>query len=55
MIELKKEEMYLVEGGAITSSFINAITKTATFIYNLGQSVGSSIRRLWGGKYCPTS
>ena len=53
--ELKISEMEAINGGGITSSFINSITKIVGAIYNLGEKTGSSIRRLISGKYCPAN
>ena len=50
--ELKENEMECVNGGSITSSWVNAISKIITTIYDLGEKTGSSIRRLVSGKYC---
>ena len=52
-MELKKIEMEKIIGGAITSSFINAITKAVNALYNIGKETGSAIRRIINGKYCP--
>lgn len=55
MKNLNHDEMLKVTGGAITYSLINAVTKAVTFVYNLGQAVGSAIRRVSGDSYCPMS
>lgn len=49
-IEIK--EMYQVNGGGITYSFINAIVKAVGTIYDLGEKTGSAIRRFISGEYC---
>ena len=55
MIILKNDEMTKVTGGSIISaSLLNAINKTVQIIFELGQSLGSSIRRLVIGEKCPT-
>ena len=54
-MELKELEMEQINGGAITSQFINAITKAVNAIYDLGKETGSTIRRLVSGKYCPVN
>ena len=51
-MELKKYELEQVQGGAISSSLINAITKATNAVYSLGKQLGSSIRRLTTGQYC---
>lgn len=46
-------EMVKINGGGLSSQFLNAITKAASTIYGFGQGVGSTIRRLVSGQYCP--
>ena len=50
---LSEKELYEINGGGISGTLINAITSAGKFIYNLGQALGSSIRRIVGGNYCP--
>lgn len=52
-MELFDKEMELVNGGAITSSWVNAISKAIYTIYELGRHTGSAIRRLIAGSFCP--
>ena len=53
MKELKKEEMKKIEGGAsITAAMLGAIYRLIETIYNLGDALGSSIRRVVEGKNC---
>lgn len=55
MIILKNEEMIKITGGsAITASLLTAINKTIQIIFDLGQSIGSSIRRIIDDKKCST-
>lgn len=54
-MELTKTELLSIEGGAITSSLINAVTKAATSLYNFGRSFGTIIRRLGSNTTCPIS
>ena len=50
---LTSVELYQIKGGfEINSTFINAIVKAASFILELGKSMGSSIRRAHLGKLC---
>lgn len=51
---LGEDKLYEIDGGAISWSgtVISAITSAGKFIYNLGQSLGSSIKRIVGGSYC---
>ena len=52
-MRLNKSEMYEINGGGITSAWVNAISKTVGPIYELGRQTGSAIRRLFNGSYCP--
>ena len=53
MRELRKEEMKKIEGGAsISAAMLGAIYKIVETIYNLGDALGSSIRRTIEGKHC---
>ena len=46
MIELKKEEMLSIAGGAsFSASMLSAIYKTIETIYSIGESLGSYLRR----------
>lgn len=50
---LNKEELYLVKGGAkFSASLLSAISKGITTILNLGQILGTSIRRIFKKNYC---
>lgn len=51
-MKLNKEEMLKVDGGAITSAMINAISKAVNTLYELGRQTGSAIRRIIKNKYC---
>lgn len=54
MKEIKKEEMQKIEGGGagITATMITAIYKSFEFIYTVGESLGSFIRRKTEDKIC---
>ena len=53
MIILKNEEMTKVTGGStITASLLSAINKTVQIIFDLGQSIGNSLRRIINGEKC---
>lgn len=51
--ELTEKEMLKVNGGTLTSSFINAINSVINTLFELGRETGSSLRRLTSGAYCP--
>ena len=50
--ELKENEMLDIDGGTLTSSLINAISKIVNTLYDIGEATGSAIRRITNGKYC---
>ena len=53
MKKLRNEEMKKIKGGAgITSQMLNAIVKTVSIIFAIGQAVGSAIRRTTTKNYC---
>ena len=51
-MELKQEQLKKINGGAITSAMLNAISKAVNTIYELGRQTGSALRRLVKNKYC---
>ena len=51
--ELNEKEMMEIDGGGLTSQFINAIAKIVSALYDIGEATGSAIRRMTSGKYCP--
>ena len=53
MFKLREEEMKNVVGGTdIGSALLNAVSKVIETIYNLGDALGSSLRRLIEDKKC---
>ena len=53
MVELKKEELLLVNGGAkFSAALLSSIVKGFGMVLELGRSVGTAIRRLTTGKLC---
>ena len=52
---LTNEELILIKGGGITSTFLNSLSRLVETLYNLGQAVGSSIRRVVSKKVCKIS
>ena len=50
---LNKEEMLEIKGGAsISSAMLNALMRSVSVMFSLGQAVGSAIRRSLGKYYC---
>mgnify|MGYP006908928190 CR=1 FL=1 len=54
MMEIEKYELYEIVGGGsfANSSFLNAISRFLSTALQIGQTVGSSIRRLIDKKVC---
>ena len=53
MRELNKEEMMKINGGTnVTAAMLGAIYKIVETIYNLGDALGSLIRRVIENKNC---
>lgn len=51
-MKLNEVELYQVQGGAITSTFLNSVARLITTVLDLGRTVGSSIRRIYSKNYC---
>lgn len=53
MLQIHKKEMLNIKGGAsLSSTIINSINKAVNTVYMIGQSIGSSIRRIISGNLC---
>ncbi|MBQ8219218.1 MAG: hypothetical protein IJZ79_05640 [Bacilli bacterium] len=52
-MELKEKELLEIQGGGITSAWLNAISKAVTTLYDLGKATGSALRRIISGATCP--
>ena len=53
MEKLNELEALDVVGGGITGTLINAFLSAGKFIYGLGQSFGSGLRRIGSNNLCP--
>ncbi len=51
MNKLNSNDMKKVRGG-FSSSMLNALLRGASLLYNMGQSIGSAIRRSLTRNYC---
>ena len=51
---LSKEELICVKGGAVdfSSALLNAMMRTVSVMFSVGQAVGSAIRRAVNKNYC---
>ena len=53
MNKIKTDKLKEIKGGAsISSAVINALMRTVSGMFTLGQAVGSAIRRITGKNYC---
>lgn len=54
MKKLRKEELFKIKGGAagFTSAMLNALMRTISGMFTIGQAVGSAIRRATSKRYC---
>lgn len=53
MKKLNKNELLSIEGGLkLSASLLNYAIKGASFILDLGRSIGTAIRRIQTGKLC---
>lgn len=52
-MELTKQELLKINGGAISGTLINGIIKGVNSFLDLGRSVGSAVRRISEGNICP--
>lgn len=53
MHEIKKSELYLIEGGLnVTAALINSLTAGVKIILEVGRSLGSVLRRSANGGVC---
>lgn len=51
-MELNNTELMSINGGGVTASYLNALARIYTTVLNVGQTLGSALRRAVNGKYC---
>lgn len=51
-MRLSNKELLEIKGGAITASLLNALSRAISTTLNLGQVIGSAIRRAISKSYC---
>ena len=49
---LTSEELILVRGGGISATLLNSVSRFIGTIFELGQTVGSALRRITSKKIC---
>lgn len=52
MNNLTNYELALINGGGLSATLINALTRAVSFIYNVGYALGSTLKRVMRGKTC---
>ena len=52
MTNLTKDEMIMTSGGNVSATMVSAIYRIVSFIYELGEALGSYIRRSNEDKMC---
>lgn len=54
MKKLKDEELFSIKGGnsLLTGTFINAVTRLFSTLFDVGRAIGSAISRYYSGNYC---
>lgn len=50
---LSKEELLKIRGGGLTTTMVNAISRSIDTFLDFGKAIGSAIRRITSGKLCP--
>lgn len=51
-MKLTNKELLNINGGALSATMMNALSRAATTLLKIGQTIGSSIRRFITGSYC---
>lgn len=49
---LSNEELMEIKGGSVTGALVSALVTLMNSIFDLGRSLGSSIKRVVSKKYC---
>ena len=52
---LTNEELIMIKGGGITATLLNSLSRFMNTLYDLGQTVGSTLRRLVSKNICKLS
>lgn len=51
-MQLLDKELKNIYGGGISAAFLNSVVRGATLLFEIGQALGSAIRRGFSKKYC---
>lgn len=52
-MKLTNKELRLIQGGAWSAAYLNAILRGVNTILEIGRNIGSFIRRLGNNNICP--
>ena len=52
MRQLEKEDLMYIKGGAISGAILTSIIRGINSLYEIGRSLGSSVRRLFTRNFC---
>jgi len=52
MVLSREETIAYVGGGKLTAALLSAATSLVKSLYEMGQNLGSTIRRIFSGNYC---
>lgn len=55
MMKLESKELQKIEGGSVTfnATYLNALYKISSLLFDVGRELGSSIRRVSSKSLCP--
>lgn len=51
-MKLTDQELFKIQGGALSASLLNAFARAVSTILDLGRTIGSAIRRMYSKNYC---
>ena len=51
-MQLSKQELFNIKGGAITATMINALSRAVAALWEIGRAVGSTLRRIFSKDFC---
>ena len=49
---LTNKELATINGGGLSATLLNALSRAVSTVFSIGVSIGSSLRRLISGKAC---
>ena len=49
---MSKNELIMIQGGAVSGNFLNYLSKLITTILDIGRTIGSAINYMRNGRTC---